>query len=86
MDADQRDGSITRLDAATSAVDAEIKPDVSGDGGDMTVGGGWVWARGQGYLLTRIDPQMNAIVGRYGAEFRAARKRLRARPRSKSAE
>lgn len=32
----------------------------------MTAGGGWVWARGQGYLLSRIDPRTNRVVLRYG--------------------
>ena len=32
----------------------------------MTTGGGSVWARGFGYLLTRVDPGSNRIVERYG--------------------
>ena len=61
----QADGSVTRLDPASGEVAATIQADVAGDGGDMTAGGGWVWARGSGYLLTRIDPETNAVVERY---------------------
>ncbi len=63
---DQGDGSVTRLDPATAAVTATIPAQVTGEGGDMTTGGGWVWARGRGYLLTRIDPRSNRVVERYG--------------------
>ena len=62
----QEDGSVTRLDPATGEVAATIPADVAGGGGDITTGGGAVWARGSGYLLTRIDPETNEVVGRYG--------------------
>jgi virginiamycin B lyase len=62
----QRDGSITRLDPATGAVVTTIEAGVLGDGGDMTAGGGWVWARGTDILLTQIDPRTNTVVKRYG--------------------
>jgi hypothetical protein len=39
---------------------------VIGEGGDLTTGGGSVWARGRGYLLTRIDPATNDVVERFG--------------------
>ena len=62
----QGDGSVTRLEPATMRVRATIAAEVGGDGGDMTAGGGWVWARGFGSLLTRIDPRTNRVVERYG--------------------
>jgi len=62
----QGDGSVTRLGPATCARLATIQAQVDGEGGDMTAGGGWVWARGFGYLLTRIDPRTNRVVERYG--------------------
>ncbi|MDQ3874030.1 MAG: hypothetical protein M3322_00550, partial [Actinomycetota bacterium] len=62
----QGDGSVTRLDPVTGEVAATIAADVIGRGGDITTGGGSVWARGRGYLLTRIDPQTDSVVGRYG--------------------
>jgi virginiamycin B lyase len=62
----QRDGTVSRIDPATGAVVATIAAGVSGAGGDMTTGGGWIWARGSDTLLTRIDPRTNAVVRRYG--------------------
>jgi virginiamycin B lyase len=62
----QGDGSVTRLDPGTGTVAATVPADVQGEGGDLTTGGGWVWARGFGNLLTRIDPQTNSVVERYG--------------------
>ena len=62
----QGDGSVTRLDPTTGARRATIQAQVAGEGGDMTSGGGWVWARGYGYLLTRIEPKTNRVVERYG--------------------
>jgi virginiamycin B lyase len=59
-------GSITRLDPVTGGVKATIQAGIRGSGGDMTTGGGWVWARGAQRLLTRIDPGTNRIVERYG--------------------
>ena len=62
----QEDGSVTRIDPATGEVAATIPAQVSGEGGDITTGGGSVWVRGSGYLLTRLDPETNTVVGRYG--------------------
>lgn len=62
----QDDGTITRLDPATGRVAETIPAEVTGPGGDMTTGGGSVWARGSGYLLTRVDPRSNRVVERYG--------------------
>jgi hypothetical protein len=39
---------------------------VPGEGGDLTAGGGSVWARGSGTLLTRIDPHSHRVLARYG--------------------
>lgn len=61
----QQDGSITRLDPATGET-TTIDLGFAGEGGDMTVGGGWVWARGADELLARIDPQANQVVETYG--------------------
>lgn len=62
----QQDGKVTRIGAKTGAVAARIPAKVVGIGGDMTTGAGWVWARGTGYLLSRIDPKTNKVVERYG--------------------
>jgi hypothetical protein len=63
----QLDGSVTRIDAATGK-SMEIEAGVAGEGGDLTVGGGSVWARGSRWLLTRIDPRSNEVTARYGPE------------------
>jgi virginiamycin B lyase len=65
----QLDGSITHIDPASGAVQATIQAAIKGEGGDMTTGGGWVWARGARHLLTRIDPRTNKISARYGPRF-----------------
>ena len=62
----QGDGSVTRIEPASGDVASTIGADVVGRGGDITAGGGYVWARGRGYLLTRIDPGTNEVVQRYG--------------------
>jgi streptogramin lyase len=62
---DQVDGTVTRIDAATGRT-AQIAAGVRGEGGDLTVGGGSVWARGSDRLLTRIDPRRRKVVARYG--------------------
>lgn len=62
----QTDGTVTRIDPRTGSVVARVPAKVAGPGGDMTTGAGWVWARGEGYLLSRIDPRTNRVVERYG--------------------
>ena len=62
---DQVDGTVTRIDADTGRT-VRIAAKVRGDGGDLTVGGGFVWARGSDKLLTRIDPMRRKVVARYG--------------------
>jgi hypothetical protein len=68
----QIDGSVTRIDTTTGkATDVDAK--VPGSGGDLTVGGGSVWARGGLQpLLARIDPSDNRVVERYGPPLDAA--------------
>jgi hypothetical protein len=61
----QVDGTVTRIDAATGRT-TRIATGVRGEGGDLTVGGGSVWARGADRLLVRIDPKRRRVVARYG--------------------
>ena len=56
---------MTRIDPRTGRTD-RIAAGVAGEGGDLTAGGGSVWARGSGTLLTRIDPGRRRVVARYG--------------------
>ena len=60
------DGTVTRVDPATNRAVATIRVD-SGpvDGGDLAVGGGFVWARVSDTLVARIDPANNTVVARY---------------------
>jgi virginiamycin B lyase len=62
---DQVDGTVTRIDAGTGRT-VRIRARVPGEGGDLTVGGGSVWARGSDRLLTRIDAKRRKVVARYG--------------------
>ena len=62
----QGTGRVVRVDPRTAKVVSSIPAGVVGEGGDMTVGGGWAWARGTQTLLTRIDARTNAVVERYG--------------------
>ena len=60
------DGTVTRVDPATNRAVATIRVD-SGpvDGGDLAVGGGFVWARVSDSLVAKIDPATNSVVARY---------------------
>jgi virginiamycin B lyase len=61
----QVDGSVTHLDPESGEEVATIPAEIVGGGGDMTTGGGWVWARGTFTLLSRIDPDTNQLVEQY---------------------
>ena len=63
----QGDGSVTRIDPKTGKT-TSIATEFVGDGGDMTTGGGWVWIRGSGPLVARLDPSTNKVVEKYGPE------------------
>ena len=64
---DQGGGSVTRVDLATARAVATIQVDTgSVDGGDIAVGGGFVWARVTDGLVAKIDPRTNTVVARYG--------------------
>jgi virginiamycin B lyase len=60
------EGSIARLDPHTGEKLATISAGLVGAGGDMTTGGGWVFARATTTLLSRIDPRTDRVVERYG--------------------
>jgi virginiamycin B lyase len=62
----QVDGTVTHVNPATTKVVATVHADVVGRGGDLTAGGGWVWARGSSVLLVQIDPRTDKVVRRYG--------------------
>jgi hypothetical protein len=63
---DQALGTVTRV-AVRSGEVTTIDAGVPGGGGDLAVGGGWVWARGgDDPLLVRIDPDTFEVVETYG--------------------
>ena len=64
---DQNDGTVTRVDLATCRQVATIRvSSLPVTGGDIAVGGGFVWARVTDELLAKIDPGSNTLVARYG--------------------
>ena len=62
----QADGTVSRIDPTSNTVVATIRLGEPIQGGDIAVGGGYVWLRGSDTLLFKIDPATNAIVARYG--------------------
>ena len=62
----QLDGTISRIDPATNRVAATIGVGEVIEGGDIAVGGGFVWVHSSTTLLFKIDPATNRIVARYG--------------------
>lgn len=63
----QAAGTDSHVDPNTNAVIATVPVD-SGviDGGDIASGGGSVWARVSDGLVTKIDPEKDVVVSRYG--------------------
>jgi len=61
------DATVSRVDPRTGGVKATITVDTRPiEGGDLAVGGGFVWARVTGSLVSQIDPTTNTVVGRLG--------------------
>jgi len=61
------EGTVTRVDPHSNEAVARI-PVSEGvvNGGDLAVGGGYVWARVSDALVAKIDPRTNTVVARYG--------------------
>ncbi len=55
-----------RLDPVTNSVVATIPTGGPIQGGDIAVGGGYVWARITEVLVAQIDPATDTVVARYG--------------------
>jgi streptogramin lyase len=61
------DGTVSRVDPRTDQVEATVAVDEGLIvGGDLSVGGGYVWARVSSSLVTQIDPDSNLVVARIG--------------------
>ena len=58
---------VSHVDPATDTVVATIPVGAgSSSGGDIAVGGGYVWARLSDSLIAQIDPATDTVVARYG--------------------
>lgn len=66
---DQAAGTVTRVDLARAEGVATVQVDGGAvDGGDIAVGGGFVWARVTDALVAKINPRTNTVVARYGPD------------------
>jgi streptogramin lyase len=60
-------GALCRIDPAGNHLVGCTVIDPSGvSGGDLTVGGGFVWFRGREALVTQVDPESGRVVRRIG--------------------
>jgi len=58
----QGDGTVSRIDAASNQVVATIDAGVPGQGGDISVGEGFVWVTMINIPLTQINPATTLLV------------------------
>jgi virginiamycin B lyase len=64
----QLDGSVSHVDPTSDSVVATIPLDAEPIfGGDLTVGGGYVWLRGSSELVAQIAPAADRVVARIGS-------------------
>jgi DNA-binding beta-propeller fold protein YncE len=61
----QGDGSISRVDLKSNKLVATIEAGIPGEGGEIAVGEGSVWATSFEYPITRIDPLQNKVVQQF---------------------
>src|SRR5579864_1684239 len=61
----QGDGTISRIDLKTNTLVATIEAGIPGDGGEIAVGEGSVWATVLEFPLTRIDPATNKVAQQF---------------------
>lgn len=59
-------GEVVHVDPVTNSVVATIPTGGPIQGGDIAVGGGYVWARITEVLVAQIDPATDTVVARYG--------------------
>ncbi|WP_262266176.1 Vgb family protein [Microvirga yunnanensis] len=58
----QGDNSVQRIDPASGQVIATIETGLSGRGGDIATGGGYVWLTLKDTPLIQIDPKTNTVA------------------------
>jgi virginiamycin B lyase len=64
----QGDGSISRVDMKSGKVVATIQAGLSGPGGDMSFGEGYLWAALFDFPLTQIDPKTNTVIKQWAGQ------------------
>jgi len=62
----QSDGSVTRINPANNTVQSVTPAGVPGEGGDIAIGGAYVWVSAAGTPLTRISSQLARVLDQYG--------------------
>jgi streptogramin lyase len=61
----QADGSLMRVDPTSNSIAATLALGVPGEGGDLSIDGGYVWVSAEGTPLTQIDPKDNRVLRQY---------------------
>jgi len=61
----QGDGSLVRVDPSSNTVRDTVLLGVPGEGGDLSVDGGYVWVSAEGTPLTQIDPSDNRVLRQF---------------------
>jgi virginiamycin B lyase len=64
---DQLDGSVSHIDPTSNEVVATIAVDATIEGGDLTVGDGFVWLRASDEMVAQIDPATDRVLARIGS-------------------
>lgn len=65
----QMDGLVHRIDPATDELTAAIDTGHRGSGGDITTGGGYVWASFRSAPVVRIDPTSHEVWAYEGTGY-----------------
>ena len=59
--------TVSRIEPTTNATVAQIEVGEGPvDGGDIAIGGGYVWARVSDSLVAQMDPATNRTIARFG--------------------
>ena len=61
----QSDGTVQRIDGKTAELQATIETGLSGNGGEIACGGGYVWVSAPGTPVAQIDPRTNTLVRKF---------------------